>query len=66
MADDKVIPALTACEAESLIKLQVIKGGMIPKVRAALNALTVGAKAARITNLDGLIQGGGTNFVADF
>jgi acetylglutamate kinase len=66
MADDKVIPALTAREAESLIKSQVIKGGMIPKVRAALAALTGGAKAARITNLDGLIQGGGTNFIADF
>ena len=66
MADDKVIPALTAREAESLIKSQVIKGGMIPKVRAALDALTGGAKAARITNLDGLIQGGGTNFIADF
>ena len=66
MADDKVIPALTAREARSLIKSQVIKGGMIPKVRAALDALTGGAKAARITNLDGLIQGGGTNFIADF
>jgi acetylglutamate kinase len=33
---------------------------MIPKVRAALDAIAGGAKAARITNLDGLLNGGGT------
>jgi acetylglutamate kinase len=62
MRDDKVIPTLTAHEAEVLIKTQVIKGGMIPKVRAALDAVTNGAHAARITNLDGLMNGGGTEF----
>ena len=41
MRDDKVIPTLTAHEAEVLIKTQVIKGGMIPKVRAALDAKAV-------------------------
>ncbi|MCL4393513.1 MAG: acetylglutamate kinase [Chloroflexi bacterium] len=57
-----VVPALTAIEAERLIKKQVIRGGMIPKVRAALDAIASGAKAARITNLDGLSNGGGTLF----
>ena len=62
MADDKVVPSLTAREAESLIKSQVIKGGMIPKVRAALDAVAGGACTARITNLDGLMNGSGTVF----
>jgi len=60
--DGRVIPALTANEAEALVRAQVIKGGMIPKVRAALGAIAGGAKAARITNLDGLTQDGGTIF----
>ena len=65
MADDKVVPSLTAREAESLIKSQVIKGGMIPKVRAALDAVAGGARAARITNLEGLINGSGTIVMRD-
>jgi acetylglutamate kinase len=65
MQGDKVIPSLTAREAEALIKSQVIKGGMIPKVRAALDAIAGGAKAARITNLDGLMNGSGTEFKND-
>lgn len=60
--DGQVIPTLTAQQVETLIKSQVIKGGMIPKVRAALDALAGGAKAARITNLDGLLNGSGTTF----
>ena len=63
--DDRVLPALTTREAESLIKSQVIRSGMIPKVRAALDAIAGGAKAARITNLDGLTNGGGTTFKTD-
>jgi acetylglutamate kinase len=64
MCDDRVIPSLTAQAAEALIKSQVIRGGMIPKVRAALEAVAGGAQAARITHLEGLTQGGGTVFVA--
>jgi acetylglutamate kinase len=60
LQEDRVIPLLTAREAEALIKSRVIFGGMIPKVRAALDAVAGGAKAARITNLDGLMNGGGT------
>ncbi len=65
MQDEKVMPALTASEAETLIKSRVIFGGMIPKVRAALDAVAGGAKAARITNLDGLLAGTGTVFVSN-
>ena len=65
MRDDHVMHTLTAPEAESLIKSQVIKGGMIPKVRAALDAIAGGAKVARITNLEGLTNGGGTTFKTD-
>jgi acetylglutamate kinase len=59
---EQLIPSLAAREAESLIRSQVIKGGMIPKVRAALGAIAGGAKAARITDLDGLMNGSGTIF----
>ncbi len=62
--DDRVIPSLTAREAEALIKSQVIRGGMVPKVRAALEAIANGACASRITNLDGLMNQSGTLFVA--
>jgi acetylglutamate kinase len=60
LPDERVIPALTAQEAEELIRSQVIHGGMIPKVRAALDAVANGARAARITDLEGLRNGGGT------
>lgn len=62
--NDQVVPSLTARQAESLIKSKVIFGGMIPKVRAALDAVAGGAKVARITNLEGLMNGGGTMFSA--
>lgn len=60
MRDNSVIPSLTASEAEGLIKSKIIFGGMIPKVRAALDAVAGGARAARITNLEGLVSGAGT------
>ncbi|HEX7589192.1 MAG TPA: acetylglutamate kinase [Anaerolineae bacterium] len=62
MQNERVIPTLTAREADALIKSQVVKGGMIPKVRAALDAISSGAHSARITNLEGLGNGGGTIF----
>jgi acetylglutamate kinase len=60
--NERVIPALTSRETDALIKSQVIRGGMIPKVRAALDAISGGAHTARITNLEGLGNGGGTLF----
>jgi len=65
MQDDRTIPRLTAHEAEVLIESRVIGGGMIPKVRAALDAIAGGARQARITNLIGLTSGGGTLFVTE-
>lgn len=55
-----VIPALTAAEAERLIVDGTIFGGMIPKVRTAIAAAQAGARAAVITDLDGLRHGKGT------
>ncbi len=60
MQGNRVLPTLTAAQAKSLIASQVIRGGMIPKVRAALDAIVTGAKAARITNLEGLANNSGT------
>ncbi len=65
MQDDRVIPSLTTLQAEELIRSQVISGGMIPKVRAALDAIGSGSRAARITNLAGLGNGGGTLFITE-
>jgi len=53
-----VRPALRAAEAEALIAAGVIREGMIPKVRSALEALAAGVRRVRITNLAGLHAGG--------
>jgi acetylglutamate kinase len=53
-------PRLTAREIHALIADGTIRGGMIPKVRAALTALAAGVRAARITDLAGLGAGTGT------
>lgn len=58
----EVVPRLTPTEAESLIERGVISGGMIPKVRAALEAVARGVPQARIVNLAGLATTGGTLF----
>lgn len=63
-ASHALIPRLTAAEAETLIADGVIAGGMIPKVRTALEALSAGIRRVRITNLDGLARDNGTTFVA--
>jgi acetylglutamate kinase len=59
------VTTLTPHQTETLIEQGVIRDGMIPKVRAALAALDGGAHAARITNLAGLHNGGGTLFIAE-
>ena len=60
MRDGAVLPELRAGEAERLIEEGVISGGMIPKVRSALEALAGGVSTVCITNLDGLAAGSGT------
>lgn len=47
-----VAPRLTRAEVDDLIARGVVTGGMLPKVRCCLTALTLGAHAARILSLD--------------
>jgi acetylglutamate kinase len=54
------LPTLTAATTEQLIASGVIHGGMVPKVRAALDGLQHGVSRARIVDLPGLANGGGT------
>lgn len=58
----RILPTLTVTETESLIADGVIRDGMVPKVRAALNAVSRGVPQARIVNLAGLGKQGGTAF----
>ncbi len=62
LKDDQLIETLTPEQTEVLIGDGTIFGGMIPKVRTALNALDADVAQAVITNLDGLRAGGGTVF----
>lgn len=65
MRQGEVLPHLTAAEVEALIEEKVIVDGMIPKARSALEAVTGGVSAVKITNLDGLKAGTGTTIVSD-
>ncbi|MFQ3663183.1 MAG: acetylglutamate kinase [Chloroflexaceae bacterium] len=56
--DGQIAARLDAATVEAAIASGTISGGMIPKVRAALEALAAGAVAARITNLAGFASGG--------
>ena len=62
LRDGEVVPQLTPSQTETLIENGVVNGGMIPKVRAALTAVTSGVPQARIVNLAGLATAGGTVF----
>lgn len=59
----QVVPRLAAGQIEAAIADGTISGGMVPKVRAALDAIVSGVKAVRICNLAG-IDGGGSQIVA--
>ena len=63
LQDGQVIPQLTAAQTEDLIEQGVINGGMVPKVQGALTAVSQGVPRARIVNLAGLLQAGGTMFL---
>ena len=60
----EVASYLSVDQAQALIEQQVITGGMIPKVQAALAAIASGVQKAIITDLPGLSAGTGTAFVA--
>ena len=52
--DKKLISSLSLNEIEELISLETITGGMIPKIKACLNAIENNVKMAHI--VDGRIQ----------
>jgi acetylglutamate kinase len=60
MRDSAVIHSLTIAQAEQLITDGTVRDGMIPKVRAALEAVAQGVPQARIVNLAGLVVDRGT------
>ena len=62
LAGGELVPRLSPDETETLIADGVISGGMIPKVRAALDALARGVPQVRIVDLAGLRGSGGTVF----
>jgi acetylglutamate kinase len=57
------IPALTSVQVEEMVSSGTIHGGMVPKVRSALQALEAGVRQVRITDLAGLCADGGTCFL---
>lgn len=63
--DGAVVPTLSRAEAEGLIERGTIRGGMIPKVTSAFEALEAGAASVRIIDgrtpgaLRGLLAGDG-------
>lgn len=64
LLDGAVVPELRQAEAEAQIASGAISGGMIPKVRSALEAVQAGVARVRITDLAGLAAGAGTAVVA--
>lgn len=60
LQDGHVLAELPAPRARALIAEGVIIGGMIPKVNSALEAVSQGVEAVRITNLAGLAANTGT------
>lgn len=62
LKDGAVIPQLTPNQVGEMIADGTIFGGMIPKVKTALESLAEGVAQAVITNLKGLSSGGGTVF----
>lgn len=63
LIDDQLISKLSDLDLQELIDDGTIKGGMIPKVNAALDALKLGAESAIITNLDGINNQTGTTIL---
>ncbi len=58
--DGARLDRITQAQIQGLIRDNIITGGMVVKVNAALDALSAGVKEAVITNLDGLARGMGT------
>jgi acetylglutamate kinase len=58
--EGRPIPKLSPAQTQNLMEQGVIRNGMVPKVKAALKVLDLGVPKARILNLDGLLNGSGT------
>ena len=65
LQEGSLLAQLTPADVETLITDAVIFGGMIPKIRSALEAVAGGVRSVRITNLDGLQAGTGTVIVPE-
>ncbi len=65
LVDGQVVGRLLPGEAEAWIAQGAITGGMVPKVRAALEVVAAGLGEARIVDLAGLRSGGGTRIVVE-
>ena len=59
----RVVRAVSARQAEDWIAEGIIFGGMVPKVRSAVEAVSNGIAQAVITNLAGVQDGTGTGVV---
>lgn len=64
LREGALVAQLSRAEAEALIAAGVAAGGMAVKLRAALEALSAGVRAARITDIYGLSNGTGTLITA--
>jgi acetylglutamate kinase len=60
----RIVRAVTSRQIEDWINEGIITGGMIPKVRSALEAVRNGVAQAVITNLAGVQDGSGTGVIA--
>ena len=63
LVDKALVERLRVAEARDLIAQGTIYGGMIPKVKSALDVLSSGLPKAIITDLEGWARGAGTTFV---
>jgi len=64
LSDGQALERLSEADAHELIRRGVAAGGMAVKLEAAFAALAAGVPGARITDLDGLSDGGGTLILA--
>jgi acetylglutamate kinase len=64
LVDDQLVECISPDQAETLIADGIIFGGMVPKVRSALEAVVAGVGAVCITDLEGLATGAGTTVTA--
>ena len=63
LADGRLAEHLDEGQVLGLIADGTVHGGMVPKVRAALDALARGVRAVRIVDVAGLATGRGTVLV---